>query len=277
MYQRILLSATVCAFFCCALLIFLLARTEQRCIEYAAELAAVRDEYLSYRMVQRRILDQQEIADEDEKKKEELISPTFVNRDREYLRKQALIHARAYDLEDSVRRLYDDRPSHPKPTHVRSSSGKRRIYAPRSQQRSVRMPPAERLFIWPIDQNKFWISSPYGPRKRPDGSFEFHGGIDMAALRGTPIYSAKAGIVEQAGWRRGYGNTILVRHEGGMKTRYAHLASIVVYPGDRVDRSTMIGRVGDTGLVRSKGKDASHLHYEVYVHGKRVNPFHYTA
>ena len=69
MYQRILLYTTALALFCSAVLIFLLARTEQRCIEYAAELAAVRDEYMSYRMVQRRLLDQQEVAEDDEKKK----------------------------------------------------------------------------------------------------------------------------------------------------------------------------------------------------------------
>ena len=276
MYQRILLYTTALTLFCCAVLIFLLARTEQRCIEYAAELAAVRDEYMSYRMVQRRLLDQQEIADDDEKKKEGAVEQIFVNRDREYLRKQALIHARAYDLEESVRRLYDDSPVVEK-AHRGKGRRRSRVYATPQKQRYMRAPPAERIFAWPVDQNKFWISSPYGPRRRPDGSWEFHGGTDMAAMRGTPVYSAKAGIVEQAGWRRGYGNTILVRHDGGFKTRYAHLASILVYPGDRVDRSTMIGRVGDTGLVRSKGKDASHLHYEVYVHGKRVNPFHYTA
>ncbi len=141
----------------------------------------------------------------------------------------------------------------------------------------MRAPPRERIFSWPVDQEKFWVSSPYGPRRRRDKSWEFHGGVDMAAMKVTPVFAAGPGVVEQAGWRGGYGNTILVRHDKTYKTRYAHLATIKVYPGDSVDRTTMIGRVGDTGLVRSRGKDASHLHYEVYVHGKRVNPFHYTA
>lgn len=276
MYQRILIYTTALTLSFCAVLIFLLARTEQRCIEYAAELAALRDEYISYRIVQRRILDQQEPGDQEEKKKERVIETIFVNRDRDHLRKQALIHARAYDLEESVRRLYDDSSLAEKLPRGKVLR-RPRVYAAPKKQRYIRTPPVERIFLWPIDQNKFWISSPYGPRRRPEGTWEFHGGIDMASMRGTPVYSAKAGIVEQAGWRRGYGNTILVRHDGGFKTRYAHLASILVYPGDHVDRSTIIGRVGDTGLVRSKGKDASHLHYEVYVHGKRVNPFHYTA
>jgi murein DD-endopeptidase MepM/ murein hydrolase activator NlpD len=127
----------------------------------------------------------------------------------------------------------------------------------------------------PIDQSKFWLSSFFGPRKKPSGKWGFHYGIDMAAQRGTPIKPAAAGVVEFAGYHKGYGNTIVIMHDKVYKTRYAHLDSIQVHVGQKVTSYQTIGTVGDTGFTRKTGKDASHLHFELYEYGKQINPLPY--
>jgi len=133
-------------------------------------------------------------------------------------------------------------------------------------------------FAWPVKRTNFWISSEFGPRKKPDGSPGFHYGIDLAAPRGTPIKPAAAGIVVEARNVSGYGKTIVVAHNRKYRTRYAHLDKILAKVGKRVDRSTIIGTVGHTGYVRSShGRDASHLHFEVYAFGKQVNPRYFFA
>jgi murein DD-endopeptidase MepM/ murein hydrolase activator NlpD len=129
-------------------------------------------------------------------------------------------------------------------------------------------------FILPIDAGKFWLSSLFGPRKRIDGTWGFHHGIDMAAIKGTPVKSARAGTVVEAGFQTGYGNTVVVQHSDALKTRYAHLHTIRVYMGQKVKQGGIVGTVGETGFIRKKGKDGSHLHFEVYEKGKRVNPMH---
>lgn len=96
-----------------------------------------------------------------------------------------------------------------------------------------------------------------------------HEGIDLAAPIGTPIHATADGIVSAAsgGYNGGYGNLVKVDHGGRVETRYAHLSSIAVIPGQRVVRGQVIGRMGSTG--RSTG---SHLHYEVRIDGRAVNP-----
>jgi murein DD-endopeptidase MepM/ murein hydrolase activator NlpD len=96
-----------------------------------------------------------------------------------------------------------------------------------------------------------------------------HEGIDLAAPIGTPIYATADGTVSTAtyGYNGGYGNLIKLDHGGRVETRYAHLSSISVSPGQRVTRGQVIGRMGSTG--RSTG---SHLHYEVRIDGRAVNP-----
>lgn len=99
-----------------------------------------------------------------------------------------------------------------------------------------------------------------------------HNGVDIANKVGTPIYAAEAGIVEIAagGWNGGYGNTILINHGGGKKTRYGHLSKLFVGVGDEVERGENIGTMGSTG--RSTG---SHLHFEVIINKTRYNPLNY--
>ncbi len=130
-------------------------------------------------------------------------------------------------------------------------------------------------FAWPIDLHNFWISSLFGPRKRADGRPGFHYGIDMAAMRGTPVKATAGGKVVQAQYVPGYGNTILIIHNQHYRTRYAHLDRIWVKVGDVADAGTVIGTVGATGFIRKSGRDGSHLHFEIHENGVPRNPLRY--
>ena len=95
-----------------------------------------------------------------------------------------------------------------------------------------------------------------------------HPGIDLAGPMGTPIYATADGIVLRAGWNAGgYGNLVEVDHGKGIATRYGHMSAILVSAGQHIVRGQQIGRMGSTG--RSTG---SHLHYEVRIDGRPVNP-----
>lgn len=94
-----------------------------------------------------------------------------------------------------------------------------------------------------------------------------HEGVDLAGPTGTPIVAPAEGVVVFAGRQTGYGNLIKIRHEFGIETRYGHLSRIRVKVGQKVSRGELIGDMGNTG--RSTGP---HLHYEVRVNGKPVNP-----
>lgn len=97
-----------------------------------------------------------------------------------------------------------------------------------------------------------------------------HQGTDFAAAHGTPIYATADGVVIHAGWQSGYGKLVKIQHQFGIETRYAHQSKIRVKVGQRVSRGQRIGDMGNTG--RSTG---THLHYEVRVGGKAVNPMIY--
>ncbi|WP_390625181.1 DUF5930 domain-containing protein [Falsirhodobacter algicola] len=115
---------------------------------------------------------------------------------------------------------------------------------------------------------RFRYSSPFGYRNDPKGAGRrFHAGVDMAAPIGTPILATGDGTVIRAGWVNGYGNMVEIRHNFGIETRYGHMSKIRVKAGDKVSRGDQIGDMGSTG--RSTG---SHLHYEVRVGDKVVNP-----
>jgi murein DD-endopeptidase MepM/ murein hydrolase activator NlpD len=113
------------------------------------------------------------------------------------------------------------------------------------------------------------FTSGYGVRSDPfRGGAAKHAGIDLAAPIGTPIYATADGLITEAGYNNGgYGNLIKVDHGRGIETRYAHLSSMAVRVGQRITRGQVIGRMGSTG--RSTG---SHLHYEVRIDGRAVNP-----
>lgn len=115
---------------------------------------------------------------------------------------------------------------------------------------------------------RFRYSSPFGYRNDPKGAGRrFHAGVDMAAPVGTPLYATGDGTIIRAGWVSGYGNLVEIRHDFGIETRYGHMSKIRVKVGDKVSRGDRIGDMGSTG--RSTG---SHVHYEVRVGDKVVNP-----
>ena len=111
-------------------------------------------------------------------------------------------------------------------------------------------------------------TSGYGVRSDPfRGSAAMHAGIDLAAPTGTMIYATADGVVDRAEWSGGYGNMVEIDHGKGLQTRFGHLSRILVKAGERVTRGMPIALMGSTG--RSTG---SHLHYEVRIDGRAVNP-----
>lgn len=120
-------------------------------------------------------------------------------------------------------------------------------------------------FSWPVTGT---ITSPFGWRSNPfGGSPEFHQGLDIAAPTGTTVTAAAAGTVIMAQWYGGYGNYILIDHGGGYSTGYGHLSAIYVSNGQAVKRGQAIGAVGSTGA-----STGPHLHFEVRIDGKPVDP-----
>jgi len=112
------------------------------------------------------------------------------------------------------------------------------------------------------------FTSLYGVRSDPfRGTAAMHSGVDIPGPVGTPVYATADGVVGRSGWVGAYGNLVELEHGRGLQTRYGHLSKITVAPGTRVTRGQLIGLMGSTG--RSTG---SHLHYEVRIDGRAVNP-----
>ena len=97
-----------------------------------------------------------------------------------------------------------------------------------------------------------------------------HEGIDVTAPMGSPIEAPAAGVVIDAGWETGYGNTVTIDHGYGIVTKFAHASKLLVKRGDHVSRGQRIALVGNTGLATGP-----HLHYEVHVNGRPVDPLRY--
>jgi len=97
-----------------------------------------------------------------------------------------------------------------------------------------------------------------------------HEGIDVTAPMGAPIEAPAGGVVTSVGWETGYGNTIEIDHGFGITTRYAHTSRVLVHVGQRVTRGQNIALVGNTGLATGP-----HLHYEVHINGRPVDPLKY--
>ena len=115
------------------------------------------------------------------------------------------------------------------------------------------------------------IASGYGRRIDPIYHVPtFHSGMDFSAPIGTDVYATGEGNVTLAGWKQGYGNTIIINHGYNYQTLYGHLSKINVNQGQKVMRGDIIGEVGSTG--KSTGP---HLHYEVHYKGEPQNPSHY--
>ncbi len=127
--------------------------------------------------------------------------------------------------------------------------------------------------INPVASQDAWISSGYGYRADPiSGKRRFHEGCDIVAPNRTPVIAPADGVVTFAGWREGLGRTIQIKHGYGYRTTYSHNSKLLVKKGDNVKRGDMIAHVGSSG--RSTGP---HLHYEVYLNDKLVNPYKYVV
>lgn len=112
------------------------------------------------------------------------------------------------------------------------------------------------------------ITSSFGWRTHPlTGERKFHYGIDFGASKGTPIYAFEAGLVEFAGWRGGYGKAVIINHGAGKSTLYGHASKLFVRQGERVVAGQKIGKIGSTGM-----STGPHLHFEVRLNNKPVNP-----
>ncbi len=121
----------------------------------------------------------------------------------------------------------------------------------------------------PLDDTR--LTSDYGMRTHPVlGGRRSHNGVDLAAPTGTPIYATADGYVSKAEWFSSYGKYVSIEHGANLQTRFAHMSDIAVTSGTRVKKGQLIGYVGSTG--RSTGP---HLHYEVRIAGKPVNPVPY--
>ena len=120
-------------------------------------------------------------------------------------------------------------------------------------------------YVFPLSGQSCYISSDFGYREF-DGSF--HNGTDYAADEGTEVYCAADGVVTFAGWDdTGYGNYVVVTHENGYKTGYAHLSSIYAEEGKKISAGDIIGGVGSTGY-----STGNHLHLNVFYNGESVDP-----
>jgi murein DD-endopeptidase MepM/ murein hydrolase activator NlpD len=124
--------------------------------------------------------------------------------------------------------------------------------------------------LWPIMGP---ITSSFGQREDPvlnNGEGEFHTGVDISAVDGTPIHATGDGTIKSAGIVNGYGRMVVIDHGHGILTCYGHMSGFAVVPGETVLRGQVIGYVGHSGRVTG-----SHLHYEVRIRNTPVNPHKY--
>ncbi|MBF9149666.1 M23 family metallopeptidase [Novosphingobium sp. 1Y9A] len=123
-------------------------------------------------------------------------------------------------------------------------------------------------YVGALPVPKVALTSGFGLRVHPlSGELRNHDGIDIAAAFGTPVRATSDGVVEKASWFGGYGLFVALRSGPSMETRYGHMSRLLVSAGQSVRAGDIIGLVGSTG--RSTGP---HLHYEVRLSGRPVNP-----
>lgn len=125
-------------------------------------------------------------------------------------------------------------------------------------------------FMWP-SKNSYYITSPFSMRVHPTlGVYKQHTGIDIGASYGTNVLAAADGTVIIAGWNNAYGNYVVINHGGGVTTLYGHNSSLSVSKGQKVTKGQTIAKVGSTGY-----STGPHIHFEVQVNGRPVNPMSY--
>jgi murein DD-endopeptidase MepM/ murein hydrolase activator NlpD len=122
--------------------------------------------------------------------------------------------------------------------------------------------------IWPATG---WLTSAMGNRRDPfTGAPDFHPGLDISADRGSPVYATADGTIRFSGAYSSYGNLVTIDHGFGLESRYGHLSTRDVAQGQAVRRGDQVGTVGSTGRAT-----APHLHYEVRVNDRLLNPLQF--
>lgn len=127
--------------------------------------------------------------------------------------------------------------------------------------------------LWPVMGP---ITSSFGQREDPvlgNGEGEFHKGLDISAVSGTPIRATADGVVKSAQVENGYGREVTIDHGHGVETLYGHMSGFAVMAGQTVTRGEVIGYVGHSGRV--SGPSGNHVHYEVRIRNTPVNPHKY--
>ena len=127
-------------------------------------------------------------------------------------------------------------------------------------ERGIRNPDT---FIWPLSDVR--ITSLYGERWG-----RMHKGVDFGCPEGTPVLAALGGTVTYAGWTNGYGNCVVIRHDDGTSTRYAHNSELLVEVGQTVIQGEAVSLSGNTG-----NSTGPHLHFEIIIDGEQVDPLEY--
>lgn len=119
-------------------------------------------------------------------------------------------------------------------------------------------------FAFPLKD--FVYTDLYGSRSL-NGNYSYHYGVDMYAPKGTPIYASDGGRVIYAGVHRSFGKCVIIEHENGYQTLYAHMSALSASEGEKVDKGEKIGEVGATGMAYGY-----HLHFEIHLNGERLDP-----
>lgn len=133
-------------------------------------------------------------------------------------------------------------------------------------ERGTKVPPT---YIKPISGGR--KTSGFGPRKRPTkGASTNHKGVDWATPVGTNVVASCGGTVAKAGWGSGYGYVVYINHEDGRQTRYGHLSKVLVKVGQQVKQGERIALSGNTGV-----STGPHVHFEILIDGKQVDPLKY--
>ncbi|MDR3646584.1 MAG: M23 family metallopeptidase [Candidatus Babeliales bacterium] len=249
--------------------------------EQAEQLIELQEEYRTYiaDLRQQNLTQPDNNESIDSEKKKPFI---VVNRKSDYLKKSSLNYLKTKNLKLNIKKLdnlYSSAISKSIQSNKRIRKNKGHNFNKLSRRQFLEYLEINRQeyndieIIWPLNKKEFWIVSRFGKRRFSNGKINFHYGVDLASPKGTTIKAVADGIVKEAYYstgKTGYGNNIILAHNNKYKTRYAHLNSIKVKVGETVVKGQKIGTVGNTGHV--KGKNGFHLHFEVHVNGKPINP-----
>lgn len=144
------------------------------------------------------------------------------------------------------------------------------LIVPGGREPQVYYAPSQSIFASPAPKSNLGMIWPTTSKRITQYYWWKHTAIDIGGKRGLPIYTVDDGVVEYSGWGTGYGKQVVVNHQNGIKTRYAHANSLYVNKGDHVEQGQVIVEMGSTGW-----STGPHLHFEIYINGRRVNPLEY--